>query len=161
MEWLRGYFLKDKVKDNEMKYVPLEKLPELIKDKTFVPEKPDYLTILCRSIETYEGFYPGSRSFRNNSPGNVRYSSVGYLPIYGMVLKDKDNFAIFQNYQTGWLYLKNLIIHKARLHPEWSLVSLMKEYAPESDGNSPQNYATYLGKRLGVNPYTWTLNNLL
>ena len=171
MQWWERYLVKDKIKDNEMSYIPLTKdniakLKEQLPPETMqVEPKPmqkiDYLTILCLAIRDFEGFYKGSRSWNNNNPGNTKYSSFGYLPRYGEVKKDIGNFAIFETYELGWLYLKNLIIHKATKHPDWNLVSLMREYAPESDGNSPQNYASYLGKRLGVSPFTFLLKNLL
>ena len=160
-QWLVQLFRKFFPKEiEELEYMPYEPLTpeksEEIKEKL----KPDYLTLLCEAIRDFEG-KPGDRNYRNNNPGNVRYSSVGYLPKYGVVKRDAQNFAIFKDYETGWLYLKNLIIHKATTHPNWNLVSLMKEYAPAEDHNEPVGYATYLGKRLNVNPYTFTLKNLL
>ena len=78
-----------------------------------------YLTLLCEGMKTYEGWYPGSRSYRNNNPGNCKYSSVGYLPIYQPVKRDKDNFAIFKDVATGSLYHRNLLKSKAKEHPTW------------------------------------------
>ena len=122
--------------------------------------KPNYLDLLCTAIRDYEG-KPGDRNYRNNNPGNCRYSSVGYLSIYGVVQRDPQNFAIFKDYTTGWLYLENLIKEKAKEHPNWNLISLMQEYAPEKDGNNPYKYATFLGKQMNVNPYTFLLLTLV
>lgn len=121
----------------------------------------NYLELMCQAIKEYEGYYPGSRSYKNSNPGNCRYSPVGYLPIYGKVGSDKNNFAIFSTYDLGWLYLHNLIKEKAKTHPTWSLVTFMKQYAPSTDGNNPDTYATYLGKHMGVNQFTFQLKDLL
>ena len=146
-------------KVTEMNYIPLT--PENI-DKLkeqLPPVKTDYLNLLCLAIRDFEGA-PGDRNYRNNNPGNCRYSSVGYLPIYGEVKRDAQNFAIFKDYETGWLYLKNLIIHKSSGHPEWNLISLFKEYAPPIENDSI-GYATYVAKRMSVNPFTFQLKQLL
>lgn len=151
---------KDPIK--EIEFMPYEPLtPELAEEiKEQLPVKPDYLILLCEAIKEYEGWFPNSRSFRNNSPGNCRYSPVGYLPKYGEVKRDPQNFAIFKDYETGWLYLKNLILSKASRNPSWNLVSFFKEYAPEADHNDPVRYTTWVGKKMGVNPFLFQLKEL-
>lgn len=143
----------------EITYIPLptETKPKMETETN----KPDYLTELCLAIRDFEGWEEGSRSWRNNNPGNCRYSSVGYLPKYGEVKRDAQNFAIFKDYGTGWMYLKNLVFGKAQKHPEWNLVSFFKEYAPTEDNNNPQNYASWVAKKIGVNVFTWQLKELL
>lgn len=103
----------------------------------------------CLAIRDFEGA-PGDRNYRNNNPGNCRYSSVGYASFYGHVGKDKDNFAIFKDYATGWLYLKNLVLSKVRKNPNQTIVDFMRVYAPSSDNNDPAHYAVYIARRLGV-----------
>lgn len=110
---------------------------------------------LCTSIRDYEGSQKNShglpdRNWRNNNPGNCRYSPVGYLPIYGKVGKDKDGFAIFKDYDTGFLYLENLIKSKIAKNPNQTLFQFMCVYAPKEDGNDPAKYAQYLANRLGI-----------
>lgn len=134
-------------------------LPEPIPEP--VDPKEALLTSLCLGIQEFEGYYPGSRSYRNCNPGNAKYSSVGYLSKYEPVLKDPQGFAIFKDYTTGWLYLTNLILSKARRHPEWNLPTLFKEYAPAEDNNDPTRYATFVANQMGVNVFTWQLRNLL
>lgn len=136
-------------------------VPEPVVVPAPISNKEAALISMCLAIREFEGWYTGSRSQRNNNPGNVKYSTVGYLPIYGEVRKDMKGFAVFKDYETGWMYLKNLILSKAKAHPSWSLVTLFNEYAPNSDGNDHERYATFVGKKMGVNPFTWTLNNLL
>lgn len=107
------------------------------------------LTAFCEAIRDYEG-QPGDRNYRNNNPGNCRYSSVGYASMYGHVGKDAQNFAIFKDYATGFLYLKNLVLWKVRKNPNQTLYEFMQVYAPTSDGNNPKLYAQYLARRMGV-----------
>ena len=115
-----------------------------------VVKKNDRVHEFCMGIRQHEGWYEGSRSWRNNNPGNVKYSPVGYLPIYGTVLKDKDNFAIFKDYETGWLYLNNLIKAKCTKFPNQTILEFINIYAPSSDGNDPFVYARFLADKLGV-----------
>lgn len=109
----------------------------------------------CLAIRDFEGRPPkgdfkGDKNWRNNNPGNCRYSKVGYLPIYQPVRKDKDGFAIFKDYPTGWLYLQNLVKHKVAKNPNQTLFQFISIYAPVEDANEPKVYATYIAKRLGV-----------
>lgn len=119
------------------------------------------LTKFCLAIKEHEGWSPASRSYRNNNPGNCRYSSVGYLDIYKPVKRDPQNFAIFKDYATGWLYLTNLVRVKARAHPTQSIFEFFQNYAPASDNNNTRAYALFVAGRLGVDYLTWRLGNLL
>lgn len=116
-----------------------------------VPIEPpvDRLKQFCEALRDYEG-KPGDRNYKNNNPGNCRYSSVGYASIYGVVKKDKNNFAIFKDYATGFLYLENLIRSKVQKNPKLTIRTLMAEYAPTSDNNNPVAYAQNLAHRMGV-----------
>jgi hypothetical protein len=118
------------------------------------------LTALCTAIRNFEG-KPGDRNYRNNNPGNCRYSSEGYLPIYQPVLRDKDNFAVFKDYATGFLYLKNLVREKIHQNPDQTLLAFMEVYAPTSDGNDPVAYAANLGKNIGVDYKTFVMKDLI
>lgn len=114
---------------------------------------PDRLTIMCEAIRDYEGG-PGNRNYRNKNPGNARYSPVGYLPMYEPVGRDADGFAIFKDWATGMLYLRNLITYKVHAHPNQTLYQFMCVYAPTSDGNDPKKYATFIAHRLGLSTDT-------
>lgn len=121
---------------------------------------PSQLTKFCIGIRDYEGG-PHDRNYRNNNPGNCRYSPVGYLPMYGHVRKDKDGFAIFKDYATGFLYLQNLVKHKIQQNPHATIQQFMAVYAPTSDGNDPVAYANFLGRRLGVDSTSYQMGNLI
>lgn len=113
----------------------------------------DGLEKMATFIRDYEG-NPGDLNYRNNNPGNCKYSPVGYDPKYGMVRRDKNNFAIFATYELGFLYLKNLIRAKGQQHTDWTIYDyIAKFHAPKSDGNDPVKYATNIASRLGVDMY--------
>lgn len=113
------------------------------------PHPKATLTNFCLAIRDFEGV-PGDRNYRNNNPGNVRYYEGGYLPQYLPVLKDKDGFAIFKDYDTGFTYLKNMLQARIHLHPEQTILQFMSVYAPASDNNPVKQYATFIANRLGV-----------
>ena len=123
-------------------------IPSVIKP---VPEKTIKLDDFCRAIRDYEG-KAGDRNYRNNNPGNCRYSSVGYLPVYGHVGKDAQNFAVFGTYALGWLYLQNLVKYKINTNPGQTIIDFFKVYAPSSDGNDPVRYAAYVAGQCGAAP---------
>lgn len=127
----------------------------------------------CSAIKEHEGWYPpspaypkGSRSYRNNNPANARYSGVGYDPIYGTVLKDSSNFAIFRDYATGWLYLTNLVkksaqgLKQPKYRESMTIAEFFAVYAPASDGNDPVGYAHFVAGKVGV-PVTAPIASLL
>lgn len=125
-----------------------------------VDNKKELLQKMCLAIKKHEGWYEGSRSWRNNNPGNCRYSSVGYLAKYGVVEKDKDNFAIFKDYATGYLYLQNLILEKCRKNPNQNLYAFFEVYAPSFENDS-KHYARIVATAMNVDPSTWLVKNLL
>lgn len=119
------------------------------------------LNTMALAIQKHEGWYPTSRSYRNRNPGNCRYSSKGYLTKYGKVGKDPQNFAIFETYEIGFMYLKNLILEKAKAHPMWDLYAFFEEYAPNFDHNDSRHYAETVAKALTTYPETFKLSQLL
>ena len=104
---------------------------------------------LCLALRDFEG-KPGDQNYRLNNPGNCRYNEGGYLPMYGVVGRSKNGFAIFETYEIGWLYLKNMIKNQIKKNPTWTLRDFIYNYAPPEDENPTENYGRFLGKRLGV-----------
>jgi hypothetical protein len=129
---------------------PLAPVPEPLTPT----EKDNLLSAMCYAVREHEGWYPGSRSQRNNNPGNTKVSPVGYLPVYEPVKKDPQGFAIFKDYATGWRYLENLILSHASKYSEYTLSQYFKVYAPAADNNDPVRYASVVAKKMGVSPYT-------
>ncbi len=138
------------------------------------PVKTVKLYDFCLAIRSHEGWFPGSRSFTNNNPGNCRYSTVGYAPQYLPVLKDDKDFAIFKDYATGWSYLQNLVKERIAAHPDWTVFEFFAGrvdpatgkpkggYSPSSDGNDPKIYAESVAFQLGITSElsTFTIKNI-
>ena len=106
----------------------------------------------AEAIKEYEGWSVGSRSFRNNNPGNLRYAFQ-----FGTTGKDKNSFAIFATYEDGWKALVNQLTiaanGKSRVYkPDMSLMDFFQIYAPASDSNEPKSYALFVARKLGVEP---------
>lgn len=102
------------------------------------------------AIQIYEGWAPGSRSYRNNNPGNLR---GGMWPL--VEGRDKDGFLIFRDYRAGFDALCTLLERaatgKSRIYcVDDTLLKFFERYAPASDGNHPGRYATFVARRLGV-----------
>lgn len=138
-------------------------MPSISQPKPVLPQpqpKKDLLTDFCNAIASYEGG-PGERNHRNNNPGNCKYSPIGYASIYGIVGRDRDNFAIFKDWDTGFLYLENLVKGKAEQSPQQTVGQFMARYAPTSDGNNPVAYAKYITGTIGVDYLTFTMGDLL
>ena len=159
--------------------VPSVKESDAIIETPNEPTMPTFLDNFCIAMKKHEGWhepgepgYPrGSRSYRNNNPGNTRFSRAGYLPKYGTVKEDRSGvdehqagFAIFPTYALGYLYMQNLILQKIKKHPEWSFYQFFGDekegWAPASDGNNSKLYAEIVANRCGV-PATTKLGTLL
>lgn len=125
------------------------------------------LDLFCFAIQEREGWftpnkdYPrGSRSWRNNNPGNVKFVQQMKLATG----KDKNGFAIFKTYEDGLLFLKNMILNaatgKSQIYkPTDTLYGFFTKYAPSTDNNDPKLYAEIVAKKVGVQP-TQTLAQL-
>ena len=111
----------------------------------------------------------GSLTWRCNNPGACRFSRVGYLPKYGIVTEYKEGlnlkpgqrgFAKFSNLDIGWMYLKNLILQKAKENPDWDILDFCSNWAPASDNNNPVQYAEFVAKKMGV-AVSWRISSLV
>jgi len=109
------------------------------------------VAFMCLAIQKYEGFYEGSRSFRNNNPGNLKWRS-GMLLANG---QDSAGFARFATYKDGFMALSNKITNAATgkstvYFPTDTLLQFFQKYAPYSDKNRPDLYAEFVADQLGV-----------
>lgn len=118
------------------------------------------IDVWCEAIKEKEGWHPpgshyypaGSRSFRNNNPGNLRY--VGQAKATG---QDYSGFCIFKTYEDGYMSLRKMLVnactgHSKVYNPEMTLYEFYNKYAPSNDGNDPNNYAEFVASKLGVEP---------
>lgn len=141
----------------------LEKLVALLLLKNQQP-KPSRLDDWAAAIKDFEGYFPpggqypeGSVSFRNNNPGNLRWSPFED--------GNRNNFSYFNTYEKGW----EALLHQLRIaangqskvySPEDTLLRFFEKYAPSSDNNYPEVYANFVAKRMGV-PVTTKIKTLL
>ena len=111
---------------------------------------------VAKAIETFEKMKP-----EYNNPGALRYS---YLQLY-----QKNGFAVFVDYQTGWKALIHQLTISANgkssyYKPSGTVLDFCKVYAPSSDNNNPQNYANfiinYCGFKGGEPISDWLLTEL-
>ena len=120
---------------------------------------------ICLAIQEHEGYFPpcdtypmGSRSYRNNNPGNLRRSKFQ--------AGTRAGFSYFNSYEEGFKALMWDIEQKCKgntstgLGPEKTLLDLFKVYAPAEDQNDPTSYANTVAKKLGV-PVSLKLKELL
>lgn len=119
----------------------------------------------AEGAKQYEGWAIGTRSYRNNNPGNFRYPAGStYMTSLGAIGRDRDGFAMFPNYQTGWNALlqflrdaraNQLISYRAyaksmaRPNNMCTLGDFYHVYAPAADSNDPLKYATWIANYIG------------
>lgn len=126
------------------------------------PKPPPKLLIpFCAAIQDYEGYFKGSRSYRNNNPGNLRFEAQP-----GTNGKDAQGFAIYTTYQAGWISLVTMISNAASgkssvYQPSMTILQFFDKYAPSSDSNDPHAYALYVAKRIGVTAASFQIQQLL
>ena len=99
------------------------------------------------AIKEFEGWYIGSRSHRNNNPGNLKFSKF-------QIGEDEGGFSIFKTYEDGFkaliFQLELAISGKSRYYkPTMTLLEFFEIYAPSSDNNEPKRYAEFVAHRLG------------
>lgn len=110
---------------------------------------------MADAIKEHEGYFPGSRSFRNKNPGNLKYTS--YTAELGATGKDQDNFCRFASIEQGTKALIQLIrdakngLLKA-YKPEMTITQFFEVFAPTSDRNQPIAYAQDVARKVGVSP---------
>lgn len=117
--------------------------------KNMQPTTP-LLDKMCLAIQDHEGYYPGSKSYVNNNPGNLRYAhQVGATGV------DASGFATFGTYQDGMNALKRQITIAASGNSKvyskmMTLAEFFATYAPSSDHNDPVIYAQKVATAMGV-----------
>lgn len=106
------------------------------------------------AIQQFEGWSTGSRSYRNNNPGNIKASSATWQ---GQVAVDSHGFAVFDTYENGrralLIMLNNAATGASSVYsPSMSLYDFFSKYAPSSDNNEPNRYAEFVANQVGVSP---------
>lgn len=104
----------------------------------------------CWAIRAMEGFYPGSRAWRNCNPGNLRPTSKRQ--------KSDGGYRIFDSFEKGWAALVRDVTAKFRgrpytrtkLGPDSTILQFFQVWAPSSDNNKPRQYAEFVAKQMSV-----------
>lgn len=135
-------------------------MPEYNK-ATFVREGRQRKVIYQDDAGNIEIKNDGTRSWRNNNPGNIKASDWNWAQEHGAIGKDVDGFAIFKDFQTGW-NAKNALLNekygnynsiremlKGKLDKDGNYIP-GTGYAPKSDGNNPNLYADTIKKWTGL-----------
>lgn len=122
---------------------------------------PAGVVAMAQAIKQFEGWAPGSRSYRNNNPGNLRY------PEPGASGADDSGFAVFPSADAGWKALLDYIMRRVQgigfMGPQTSIAQFFQIYAPTSDGNAPTQYAQFVAGKIAAatglpdDPQTLTL----
>ena len=110
------------------------------------------------AIQSFEGWFPkgtngypnGSKSWRNNNPGNIRF--IGQKRA---LRDDGTGFCVFASYADGRAELIDLLVRAATgkssiYKPDDTLLQFYEKYAPTSDGNYPASYAQAVARMIGV-----------
>lgn len=110
------------------------------------------ISMIANTVESQEGYRPGTIAYRNNNPGNLIYvGQPGATPGEG-------GFAYFQSYQSGRAELERQI----GLYADRGLTiqGMAQVYAPWGHGNNnPDVYAGRIASALGV-PASTPLSSL-
>ena len=136
----------------DLMYRLLKLMNERKKEETFIEEAiieeaiktpESRIKDWAKAIEIYEGFFVGSRSYRNNNSGNIKNSD--------------GTFFVFDTYQDGFDYLCDYLTRACKgEHPaypkggETTLQEFTNIYAPLSDKNQPDIYCRFIANKLGV-----------
>ena len=118
------------------------------------------LTKMCFAIQAREGWAPGTTSYRNCNPFNLKYA--GQL---GSTGKDARGFAVFPTYESGLNAGRRQILlvasGKSKVYPNpCTLTKFFAIYAPASDNNAPVEYVKFVAGKMGVDT-TFILSELL
>lgn len=108
------------------------------------------LEAFADAIQDMEGYFPGSRSYRNNNPFNLKY--IGQKTA---LRQDEKGFCVFPDYKTGREAGLDQIRRVMRngskdYKKDCTFLEFFNTYAPSNDNNNPNRYATYVGQKLGV-----------
>jgi predicted nucleic acid-binding Zn-ribbon protein len=106
---------------------------------------------LTRTYETESGTETrtgGTRAWRNNNPGNLRYGPFAIK--HGAIGADKDGFAMFASMELGEAAKKDLLF-KTASYKNLSLSGAISRYAPASDNNDTAKYQAAVIGAVGSN----------
>ncbi|TXM98963.1 hypothetical protein FV242_27115 [Methylobacterium sp. WL64] len=89
----------------------------------------------------------GSRSFRNNNPGNIKMGALARS--MGATEADDKGFARFPDYASGRKAQEKLLF-ESKGYKDLTIRQAIARWAPAGDGNDPAAYADQMAKAAGV-----------
>ena len=110
-----------------------------------------FISDLARAHERHEGYFPGSQSYRNNNPGNIRGPGGPFI--------------VFQTYEDGFAALiadlkakifgtagsvRRFMQGTGKAYEELTFQDYVSIYAPSADHNDPVNYCNALCRTLAL-----------
>ena len=105
---------------------------------------------IAAAIQQMEGWFPGSRSYLNNNPGNLR-SGPGMTGTAG-------GYAVFPDVATGQAALdaqvQSNIDRGLTLQQFFAGGNGYPGYAPSADNNNPTAYANFVAGQVGIDTST-------
>jgi len=110
---------------------------------------------LAKVMKAHEGFYPGSRSYRNNNPGNFKPGSLtAYMAKLGATSVDSGGFAIFPTIEIGTTaqeqFLRDCCMGNiGKYKGTMTIAQFIGTYAPASE-NDTEKYIVQVTTGLGV-----------
>ena len=109
----------------------------------------------AKAIQDHEGYYKGSRSYRNNNPANFKSGTLtSFMAGLGATGVDTGGFRIFPSYEVGFKALCSFLTmacndELSSYRPSMTLYQFYQKYAPSSDGNNTLAYAKTVAAKLG------------
>jgi hypothetical protein len=93
----------------------------------------------------------GSRSWRNNNPGNLKFGK--FAEKQGAISQDEQGFAIFPDYETG-RKAKATLLFESPSYKDKTITEAINRYAPREDDNPTSNYVQAIVQATGMPPDT-------
>lgn len=95
----------------------------------------------------------GSRAWRNNNPGNMRYGETARN--HGAIGKDYSGFAVFSTYVAGKNAAYDLLFNKTAPYYNLTLAETIFMYAPPNDNNDSKSYLNFVSKSAKISKDTY------
>lgn len=106
------------------------------------------VNVVAQAIQTIEGWFPGSLSYRENNPGNLTYAGQpGASPVQ-VCNPTCHTFAQFDSYSDGYQALVNQVNLDASRGE--TIAQFAAKYAPAADANDPASYAAQIATAAGL-----------
>lgn len=148
------------VKDILVKILNMFKTPEIkqvveTNTNTVMPienVRESKLEVFAKAIQEHEGWFNGSRSYRNNNPGNLKFTT--YTKSLGAIGKDNLNFCKFADYKSGFSalcrFVQDASNNQLKSYHDCTIKTFFLSYAPSYDMNDPLAYAMAVAEKVGV-----------